>query len=76
MLTGSLLCWVRKDEGMSQLTIKTWLDSGANHDSTRWVEFEIEEEEWGRMTEEERDEYAKDYAWDHLDWGWVVKDDK
>lgn len=59
---------------MSMITIKAWLDSGANHQSTYWVEFEIDEAEWSAMSEDERDEYAKDHAWDRMDWGWVVKD--
>ena len=59
---------------MSIITIKTWLDSGANHDSSYETEFEIEEAEWKTMTEKERDEYAKDCAWERMDWGWVIKE--
>jgi hypothetical protein len=59
---------------MSIITIKTWLDSGANHQSLYESEFEIEETEWSAMSEEERDEYAKDYAWGRMDWGWVIKE--
>ena len=59
---------------MSIITIKTWLDSGANHQSIYESEFEIEEAEWSAMSEEERDNYAKDYAWDRMDWGWVIKE--
>ena len=61
---------------MSTITIKTWLDSGANAQSTYWSEFEIEEAEWSAMSEEEREQYAKDYAWDRMDWGWVIKENK
>jgi hypothetical protein len=59
---------------MSMITIKTWLDSGANAYSCRETEFQIDEAEWNALTEEERDEYAKDIAWDRMDWGWVVKE--
>jgi hypothetical protein len=59
---------------MSTIKVKAWLDSGANHDSTRWVTFTVEEEDWSRMTEEEQEEYAKDYAWDRMDWGFFVED--
>jgi hypothetical protein len=59
---------------MSIITIKTWLDSGANHQSSYETEFEIDEAKWSSMSEEERDEYAKDYAWDRMDWGWVIKE--
>jgi hypothetical protein len=27
------------------------------------------------MTEEEKEEYAKDYAWDRMDWGFFVEDE-
>jgi len=56
------------------ITIKAWLDSGANIHSCRETEFEIDEAEWSEMTEEERDEYAKQIAWDRMHWGWVVKE--
>jgi len=59
---------------MSMITIKTWLDSGANAHSCFEDEFDIDEAEWNAMTEEERDEYAKEIAWDRMDWGWVVKE--
>jgi hypothetical protein len=59
---------------MSMITIKVWLDSGANHDSMYTDTFEIDEAEWNAMTEKERDEYAKEYAWHRMDWGWVVKE--
>jgi hypothetical protein len=59
---------------MSMITIKTWLDSGANIHSCRWTEFEIDEAEWSDMSEKERDEYAKEYACDRMDWGWVIKE--
>jgi hypothetical protein len=60
---------------MSMITIKTWLDSGANIHSRRETEFEIDEAEWSAMSEEERDEYAKEVAWDRMDWGWVIKEE-
>ena len=59
---------------MSMIKIKAWLDSGANVHSCRWTDFEIEEAEWSAMSEDERDEYAKEVAWDRMDWGWVVED--
>jgi hypothetical protein len=59
---------------MSIITIKTWLDSGANHQSSYETEFEVDRDEWWAMTEEEKDAYAKDYAWDRMYWGWVIKE--
>lgn len=53
---------------------EAWLDSGANHESSYETEFEIEEVEWSAMSEKERDEYAKDYAWERMDWGGVIKE--
>jgi hypothetical protein len=60
---------------MKTLKIKAWLDSGANHDSSFEAEFEIDEGEWNLMSEEDKDAYAKEYAWDRMDWGWVVKEE-
>ena len=59
---------------MSMIKIKAWLDSGANIHSCRETEFEIDEAEWSAMSEDEKDEYAKEVAWDRMDWGWVVED--
>ncbi len=58
---------------MKNITIETWLDSGANSQSAYKNEFEIDKAEWDAMTEDEKDEYAKDVAWDRMDWGWRVK---
>jgi len=58
---------------MSIITIETWLDSGANHESSYKTQFEIDEDEWNAMSEEEKDNYAKDYAWERMDWGWKIK---
>jgi hypothetical protein len=60
---------------MSMITIKAWLDSGANVYSNREIEFEIDKDEWDAMSEEEKDEHAKEYAWDRMEWGWSVKDE-
>ena len=57
---------------MSTIKIKAWLDSGANHDSTRWVEVEVDSEAWYNMTDEGRNAYAKAYAFEYMDWGWSV----
>jgi len=40
---------------MSNITIKAWLDSGANQQSTYRIEFEIDEAKWSAMSEEERE---------------------
>jgi hypothetical protein len=57
---------------MSNITIKVWLDSGANIHSCYKTEFEIDKAEWDAMSEEEKEECAKEYAFDHMDWGWKI----
>ena len=59
-----------------KITIKTWLDSGANIHSSYKTEFEIDEDDWNSMSEEEKEECAKEYAWNRMDWGWEVKEKK
>ena len=59
---------------MAMITIKAWLDSGANIHSCREVDFDMDEDEWNSMTEAEKDECAKELAWDRMDWGWTVKE--
>lgn len=57
-----------------KIVIETWLDSGANHQSSYSSEFEIDSDLWNIMSEEEKEEYAKDVAWERMDWGWRVKE--
>jgi len=54
-------------------TIKAWLNSGANIHSCYKVEFEVDTDEWDAMSDDEKDEYAKEYAWQRMDWGWAEK---
>lgn len=58
---------------MPKKTIETWLDSGANSQSCYRSYFEVDADEWDAMTEDEKDEYAKEVAWDRMDWGWRDK---
>ena len=55
------------------ITIETWLDSGANHQSCYKSSFEVDAEDWASMSQEEKDDFAKEVAWDRMDWGWKVK---
>jgi hypothetical protein len=57
---------------MSTIKIKAWLDSGANIHSCYRTEFEIDKAEWDAMSEEEKEEEAKDHAWGRMDWGWKI----
>lgn len=50
--------------------IKCWVDSHANIHSCKKFTFEIEEEEWNRMTEKEKEELIYEQVCNYLDWGW------
>jgi len=58
------------------ITIETWMDSGANSQSSYKSSFEIEGDEWAAMSDDEKDGYAKEVAWDRVDWGWKGKGEK
>lgn len=60
-------------ETITKMKIRTWCDSGANSQSSFEDEFEIDEEEWRAMTDDEKDAYAKEVAFGRLDWGWKVE---
>ena len=61
---------------MKMIKIEAYLDSGANIHSCRKVVFELDESEWLDMDEGQQEEYAKEYAWDRMEWGYnVVGDD-
>ena len=57
---------------MTTLKINVWLDSGANHQSIYKTEFEIDKDRWNAMTDDQKDDYARDYAWQRMDWGWIA----
>ena len=58
---------------MSTITIKVWMDSGANIHSRYRTEFEIDKAEWDAMSEEDKEDCARGYAWGRMDWGWIVE---
>ncbi|MGL4751515.1 MAG: DUF7167 family protein [Aeromonadaceae bacterium] len=54
---------------------KVWLDSGANCQSCYEQEIllsdiGIEDEDWEKMTEEEKDEAMRDVAFERSEWGY------
>jgi hypothetical protein len=60
---------------MSERKITFWLNSGANIHSCRKVqrtfyEIGIEEDVWDNMTEDEKEEVAKEICFERADWGW------
>lgn len=54
----------------NMITIKVWLNSGANAFSTYESSFEIDRDEWNAMSEAEQEDYARDVAWARMDWGY------
>ena len=60
-------------------TIEWWCDSGANihscnKGSVTTEEIGISDQEWDDMTEEDKDELMRDFAFDRLDWGYREKE--
>lgn len=59
---------------------KVWLDSGANAFSCREQEIDLEEdlgltsEKWDSLSEEEKEDYMREIAWEHMDWGYAEED--
>ena len=58
---------------------KVWLDSGANNDSRREQEFSLDDiglsdDEWERMTPDEKESEMREVAFDHSDWGFAEID--
>lgn len=53
--------------------ITFFMGSGANihsmYKNTCTLE-DLTEEEWDSMTDEEKDEIAREIAWERVDWGW------
>jgi hypothetical protein len=59
--------------------IRYWCDSGANihskyEDETTLEELGLSEAEWLALTETQRDEIMKEYAFGRLDWGYRLED--
>ena len=61
---------------MNKITIEVFLDSGANHESCYRASFEIDEDEWNAMSDDEKDYEAQQVAWDRTEWGWSIKEKK
>lgn len=58
--------------------LKVWCDSGANAFSCFKTEVPISEfgltdEEWDGLTDDQKDKYVKDVAWQRLEWGYTEK---
>lgn len=57
------------------MKIKIWCDSGANIYSKWENEYDLEvfsitENEWNEMSEEEREDFVREIAFERLDWGY------
>lgn len=62
------------------MKLKIWLNSGANAFSTYEVivdtqEYGIEDAEWCSMSEREKEDFAKDIAFEKADWGYTYEKD-
>lgn len=59
---------------------KVWLDSGANAFSCREQQIDLEEdlgltsEKWDSLSEEEKEDYMREIAWENMDWGYAEED--
>lgn len=56
------------------MKLRIWCDSGANCHSCRdeifhFEELNMTEEDWDEMGEDEQEEFAKEIAFERLDWG-------
>jgi hypothetical protein len=63
------------------IIIETWLDSGANHASCNKKRVSVEDigysdEEWRKLSEDDRDHEAKEFAFSESEWGWVEVEQK
>lgn len=61
---------------MSERKIKFWLNSGANIHSCRTVimtfdEIGIDADVWDDMSDDEKEEAAREIAFERADWGWA-----
>ena len=57
------------------MKLKIWCDSGANIHSKRELIIDLSyigftEEEWKRMHKDEKEQIAKEVAFEQLDWGY------
>lgn len=57
-----------KSEG-EWILVRTWLDSGANAFSMYESSFKIRKDEWELMSEKQKEDYAREVAWERMDWG-------
>lgn len=58
------------------MKFKVWLDSGANAHSCYEQEVSLEDmgvtrEQWDEWSEEYKDDYMRDFAWNRMEWGYA-----
>lgn len=63
------------------IKIKYWLDSGANIHSqyegkTTTDEIGITDDEWRSMTDQDKEEMMREYAFERSDWGYISEDEE
>ena len=60
---------------------KVWLDSGANHASCREDEISLDDfgmssDEWDALSDKEKEDLMRDFAWEYMDWGFAEIEEK
>lgn len=56
-----------------QITVKVFIRTNKVGSECR-DSFEVDREEWESMTDEDKDEMARDAAFNYLDWGYEVEE--
>lgn len=52
------------------MTIKAWVDSGANIHSKNTIDVKVDEEEWNEMTDDQKSDLVYEQISQYFDWGW------
>ena len=52
-----------------EMVIKFWIQTD-RQGSLCEDSFQIDDEEWGNLSEEEKEEMCRDAAFNYLEWGW------
>jgi hypothetical protein len=53
------------------MKIRYWIQTEI-HGSQCSDEIEVDDEEWAAMSEDEREAFARDVAFERMEWGWEV----
>jgi hypothetical protein len=59
-------------EGENEVILRYWIQTD-KIGSKIINEMEVDDEDWQSMSEDEREELARDAAFERMEWGWEVK---